>query len=103
LELIVCFHLVIYYNHLFQFNESYDFFSIALDHETALNRVLKLITDPIVGAVSNVSDIAVVGHRVAHGGPELSQPVVVDELVMTKLKEAVSCSNPCPIPLCSVG
>ncbi len=50
-------------------------------HEEGLGHVLKALTDPEKGVISDPSEIRGVGHRVVHGGDAVSQPVVVDEEV----------------------
>merc|ERR1719362_821781 len=39
--------------------------------------MVKILTEP-GGAVTNKEDIKVVGHRVVHGGPKISQPIIID-------------------------
>ena len=51
------------------------------NHEEGLGHVLKALTDPEKGVISDPSEIRGVGHRVVHGGDAVSQPVVVDEEV----------------------
>lgn len=49
------------------------------DHDTALEIVLGLLTDPELGVIADVSEIEAVGHRVVHGGEELSANLIGDE------------------------
>ncbi len=58
------------------------------NHNTALEAVLALLTDPTLGVVASVSEIGAVGHRVVHGGETLSVNVV-DDKVMKTLDELV--------------
>lgn len=46
------------------------------DHDTALEIVLKLLTDPELGVISDVSEIGAVGHRIVHGGEKLTVNIV---------------------------
>lgn len=41
------------------------------DHRAAVKRVLQYLTDPELGVVKSVDEIAAVGHRFAHGGEKL--------------------------------
>jgi acetate kinase len=38
------------------------------DHEEGINLILETLKDPDHGVISDISEIAAVGHRVAHGG-----------------------------------
>ncbi len=51
------------------------------DHDTALARIMEGIGPAIEGR-----NIVAVGHRVVHGGPDLADPMRVDDAVMEKLK-----------------
>ena len=51
------------------------------DHEEGLSHVLKVLTDKEKGVIKYPDEIAGVGHRVVHGGDEISKPVVIDEHV----------------------
>lgn len=59
------------------------------DHEAALAWVLKLLTDPEVGVIADISEIEAVGHRVAHGGEKLQQSCLIDEEVIKYLYSIV--------------
>lgn len=59
------------------------------DHETALSIVLKLLTDPELGVIADVSEIDAVGHRIAHGGEKLKQSCRIDDEVIQYLYSIV--------------
>ena len=59
------------------------------DHETALSMVLKLLTDPDLGAIADISEIDAVGHRIAHGGEKLRQSCRIDDEVIQYLYSIV--------------
>ena len=64
--------------------------SVALkDHEEALAWVLKLLTDPELGVIADISEIGAVGHRIAHGGEKLKQSCLIDEKVIKYLYSIV--------------
>jgi acetate kinase len=50
------------------------------DHAAALQVVFEELADHMVGLVA-------VGHRVVHGGPDLYEPTVVDDALITRLGE----------------
>jgi acetate kinase len=43
--------------------------------------ILKVLTDEKTGSITDVGEIAAVGHRVVHGGDKFAGPVVVDKAV----------------------
>ncbi len=51
------------------------------DHEEGMRHVLRVLSDPERGVISDPSEIRGVGHRVVHGGSEITGAVVVDERV----------------------
>lgn len=51
------------------------------DHAQALAEVLRLLTDPELGVIADVSEIDAVGHRIVHGGKCVRSMLVDDELV----------------------
>ncbi|MCL5104705.1 MAG: acetate kinase [Armatimonadetes bacterium] len=55
------------------------------NHEKAMDHVFELLTDPKVGAVSSIREIAAVGHRVVHGGEKFAKSVVVDESIVDEI------------------
>ena len=55
-------------------------------HADAAAMVVSLLTDPVLGCIENLSDISAVGHRIVHGGHNLTSSVAVDENVMNELE-----------------
>ena len=54
------------------------------DHTDAIELVLKAMVDPEFGAISSVSEISAVGHRVLHSAEDFSSSVVItDEVLKT--------------------
>ena len=51
------------------------------DHKRAVELVLDALLDPVCGVISDVSEITAVGHRVLHGGKELTKSCLVDQHV----------------------
>jgi acetate kinase len=52
--------------------------------------VFGLLTDPEIGAVKDVSEIAAVGHRVVHGGEKFSKPTMVDAATLKEIDKVSS-------------
>jgi acetate kinase len=56
-------------------------------HQTAVELVMKALTDKEHGVISDVSEISAVGHRVLHGGNKYSDPVIVNDDVKKVIRE----------------
>jgi acetate kinase len=57
------------------------------DHKTGMQLAAELLTEPGKGVVKNTSDIDAVGHRIVHGGEYFSEPALVDDSVVEKIRE----------------
>ena len=57
------------------------------DHRTGLLKIVELLMDSVHGVLKNVNDIAMVGHRVVHGGNTYSKTTMVTREVKNKIKE----------------
>lgn len=58
-------------------------------HAEAIERVLQLITADDTGVVSDINEIAVVGHRIAHGGERYRESALVDDEMIEYLEGIV--------------
>lgn len=67
------------------------------DHSYAVELALRTLTDKNHGAIEDLSMVAAVGHRVAHGGELFSGPVVIDDNIM-KHMESVAHFTPLHSP-----
>jgi len=56
------------------------------NHEAGMNEAAKLLTEAGIGVIQNPDDINVVGHRIVHGGENLTKTTIVDEKVKEELK-----------------
>ncbi|MBE6598983.1 MAG: acetate kinase [Ruminococcaceae bacterium] len=56
------------------------------DHAVATNIVVKYLTDPETGVISDMNEIEAVGHRVVHGGPYFFESVLLNDDVLAKLE-----------------
>lgn len=59
------------------------------NHSEAMKEVVKALTNPQTGCISDMSEIEAVGHRVVHGGPYFFESCLVTDEVMDKLKKCV--------------
>ena len=57
------------------------------DHATAIQVVVKTLTDPEHGVISSMDEIDAVGHRVLHGAEKFSGSVLVTDEVEAAIKE----------------
>ncbi len=51
------------------------------DHSAGFKKMATILMDPVLGVISNVNDIAIVAHRVVHGGNTFSDTTVITEEV----------------------
>ncbi len=56
------------------------------DHAVATEVVIKYLTDPEVGVISDMNEIEGVGHRIVHGGPYFFESVLLTDEVLEKLE-----------------
>ena len=56
------------------------------DHRSAIELLLELLTDPDIGPLSAIDQIAAIGHRVVHGGEYFARSVAVDDSVLDKIR-----------------
>ncbi|MDR0377938.1 MAG: acetate kinase [Spirochaetaceae bacterium] len=56
-------------------------------HTDAVDLIIKTLTDPVHGVITDMSVIKAVGHRVVHGGDKFTKSVLVDDSVMATLEE----------------
>lgn len=64
------------------------------DHAAAVQIALAELADPQHGAIRNLEEIEAVGHRIVHGGEYFSQPVLMDEAVVARIRE---CADLAPL------
>lgn len=57
------------------------------DHQIAVKLVLEALQDAVYGVISNVNEIAAVGHRVLHAGKYYSDSIVVNEDVKKVVRD----------------
>jgi len=57
------------------------------DHATAIRLVIKYLTDAQYGVISDVSEIAAIGHRVVNGGEIFPESTLLDTDKINKIEE----------------
>ena len=51
--------------------------------------VIDALTDPDIGVLKDVNEIAAVGHRIVHGGERLTKTTRVDDMIMKELEHCI--------------
>ena len=64
------------------------------DHSAAVKLVIEKLTDKEFGAISDLSEIGAIGHRVVHGGEKFAGSAVIDDEVIKAIEE---CSELAPL------
>jgi acetate kinase len=60
------------------------------NHMTAVELIIKDLMDAETGSIKSIEEIAVIGHRIVHGGDKFSKSVLVTEEVKDGLKDCFS-------------
>lgn len=60
-----------------------------LDHQSGIEYVLSLLTNPKLGCISDLNEIGAVGHRVVHAGEKFNGSVRITPEVIDALEECV--------------
>ncbi len=56
------------------------------DHTTAINSMIKLLTDKEHGVIEDMSSISAVGHRVVHGGDKFTESVKLTKEIIDTIR-----------------
>ncbi|MFH1007099.1 MAG: acetate kinase [Candidatus Latescibacterota bacterium] len=57
------------------------------DHREGFDRVMQMLQDEKVGALSDISEIFAIGHRVVHGGEKFTESTLITEEVIEAIRE----------------
>ena len=60
-----------------------------VNHEEGLSRIVELLTDKEYGVIKDKKEITAIGHRVVHGGESFQSSIVVNDKVLTAIKENI--------------
>ena len=58
-------------------------------HKEGFELIFKILTDPVVGTIKDLSEIYAVGHRIAHGGTQFSKSVLITDEVIKQIKHYI--------------
>jgi acetate kinase len=64
------------------------------DHTVGINMVMEALVHPVHGVIKSISEIKAVGHRVAHGGENFKESVLIDNDVKRDIEK---CSELAPL------
>jgi len=64
------------------------------DHTIGINMVMEALVHPVHGVINSVGEIKAVGHRVAHGGENFKESVLIDNDVKRDIE---NCSELAPL------
>ena len=59
------------------------------DHKQAMNHVLRALTDPQYGVISDMNEINAVGHRVLHAAEKFTQSVIINKAVIDAIRDCI--------------
>ena len=59
------------------------------DHETGIKLVMDAIVDSKIGVISDLNEIAGVGHRIVHGGEKIASSVLLTEENIKAIEECI--------------
>jgi acetate kinase len=57
------------------------------NHSAAINQVCQHLLDPVCGAISDLSEVSGIGHRVVHGGERFTGSVLIDDDVIEGIED----------------
>lgn len=60
-----------------------------LDHTMAIEQILVYLVHPKHGVIKDKGEVNAVGHRVVHGGTQFNESVLIDEEVMSKIRQCI--------------
>ena len=63
-------------------------------HREAIGRIVELLLEGETAVLERIEEIEAVGHRVVHGGEEFASSVLIDEKVLSRIRE---CSDLAPL------
>jgi acetate kinase len=64
------------------------------DHTVGINMVMEALVHPVHGVIDSISEIKAVGHRVAHGGENFKESVLIDNDVKRDIE---NCAELAPL------
>ncbi|MFN3966213.1 MAG: acetate/propionate family kinase [Endomicrobiia bacterium] len=65
--------------------QNHHFVQSILDHQSAIENIIKTITDKDIGVLKSIDEIDGIGHRVIHGGEKYFSSVIITEEVKKEI------------------
>ncbi len=59
------------------------------NHVEALKSVCDCLVDPAIGVIASLSEVQAIGHRVVHGGEQVTKPTIVTNLVKKIIRDCI--------------
>ena len=59
------------------------------DHIAAIKLVIATLTDPELGVIKDISEIAAVGHRFVHGGTKIKESCLINEEIVAYVESTI--------------
>lgn len=69
--------------------DSYKLIQNIPNHQEGINLIIKTLMHPEYGVIMDKSEINAVGHRVAHGGENFKESVLIDEAVKRDIEQCI--------------
>ena len=82
--------------------KKYVYNEVAMNHEEALNLIMKELQNPDHRAIENLSEINAIGHRVVAGGEIFDKSVIIDEKTLKGIEDCSKLAplhNPAGVPM----
>lgn len=64
------------------------------EHKSAVELVIKALTNDKTGVIKDLSDVGAVGHRIVHGGEKFAKSVIIDNEVIKAIEQ---CNDLAPL------
>lgn len=64
------------------------------EHKSAVELVIKALTNNKTGVIKDLSDVGAVGHRIVHGGEKFAKSVIIDNEVIKAIEQ---CNDLAPL------
>lgn len=56
-------------------------------HTESMENIIELLLDKKIGVIKDKSEVSAIGHRLLHGGEEISSPVIIDDWVKSVVRK----------------
>lgn len=59
------------------------------NHDQSIQAIIQILLDTRFGVIHDLNEIVAVGHRIAHGGEDLFQPTLINEMTLEKMRKNI--------------